>query len=160
MLLSGSIYAFSQEVCACCTESYLQFDFWVGKWEVKDTNDILVGRNHIIKKEDGCIIAESWTGAGTSSGSSYNYFDKSDSTWNQLWIDNNGGNLKLKGKATGNKMTLKSDLIQGKEGSYYHQIEWTNNADSTVTQQWNIYTEFDQFISTAFLGIYKRRNEK
>ena len=85
--------------CACCTEKHQQFDFWVGEWVVFDTTGTKVGENTIEKLENDCILSEYWRGASGSTGRSYNYYNALDDTWNQTWIDNNGGSLVLKGKA-------------------------------------------------------------
>jgi len=153
--LAGSL--FGQNACPCCSETHQQFDFWVGDWIVLDTLGKELGKNQINKLEDGCIISEHWEGARGGTGRSYNYFDLSDSTWNQLWIDNSGNILKLKGRYESGKMTLKSDLQKGvKVDSYYNQISWSNNEDGTVTQLWEIFDPDHVLIQTSFLGIYHR----
>lgn len=147
-----------QNQCPCCDEKHQQFDFWVGKWEVTDTAGNVQGENTITKIEDGCTLQEKWVGTKGTTGTSLNYYDSSDSTWNQLWIDKNGGILKLKGHFNDNKMILKSELATNKTGKqYYNQITWTKIDDKTVSQLWDIYTSGGKKIQTLFLGIYKRK---
>lgn len=144
--------------CPCCTEFHKQFDFWVGEWNVYDTNDKLVGENSITKLEDGCLLNEHWRSVNGGSGRSYNYFNSTDSTWNQVWIDNQGGNLVLKGKARINKMVLKSELLRGKKVAFYaNQITWTKNEDGSVTQLWEILDQNDKVLSVVFEGIYRKK---
>ncbi|MBK7967386.1 MAG: hypothetical protein IPK10_20365 [Bacteroidetes bacterium] len=100
-ILSPSLMA--QSPCACCTENHKAFDFWVGDWMVFDTSGNKIGENKIDKIEGNCIINEHWIGGKGNTGSSYNFYDATDSTWNQLWIDSQGGNLVLKGKASPTK---------------------------------------------------------
>ncbi|MDA0196282.1 MAG: hypothetical protein O2887_08975 [Bacteroidetes bacterium] len=158
ILLSVSQLSLAQTNCACCTDYHKQFDFWVGDWIVNDTTGIKVGENLIVKLEDDCIINEHWEGAGGSTGRSYNYFNLSDSTWNQVWIDNSGSNLVLKGKAKENQMILKSELIKGTRVDWYrNKITWTKNNDGTVTQFWEILDKNDNLLSVAFKGIYIRK---
>jgi len=148
----------AQNDCACCTDYHKQFDFWVGEWVVYDTAGTKLGENNIVKLEDNCILNEHWKGAKGSTGRSYNYFDLSDSTWNQLWIDNQGGSLVLKGKAEDNKMVLQSKLIKGKKVDWYrNRITWTNNDDGSVTQFWEILDTNGNQLAVAFKGIYKRK---
>lgn len=143
--------------CACCTEAYQQFDFWLGDWVVYDTAGTQVGLNSITKLEDNCILSEHWRGAGGGTGRSYNYFNRMDSTWNQLWIDNKGLSLTLKGKAEKNRMTLRSERVVGKNGGgYFNQITWTKNEDGTVTQLWQAVNSDGDVVRTLFYGIYKR----
>jgi hypothetical protein len=161
IIFTFSIYSYAQSDCACCTENHKQFDFWVGDWNVYDTIGNKVGENLILKLENNCIINEHWESVNGGSGSSYNYYDQSDSTWNQVWIDSQGSNLVLKGKGEANKMTLKSRLLKGKKVDlYYNQITWTKNKDESVTQVWEIFDKNNQLLSTAFKGIYKKKSWK
>jgi len=150
-------FMLAQTPCNCCEETHRQFDFWIGDWVVKDTTGTVVGKNFITKIEDDCVLKEQWTGASGTTGTSMNYFDKADSTWNQLWLDNGGNNLKLKGKLTMGKMVLKSDLVSTEDSNYYNQISWSKNQDGTVTQLWEVFDESDKLLRTLFKGIYHRR---
>lgn len=144
--------------CACCTPFHQQFDFWLGDWTVIDTAGKYQGKNSIKKLENGCVLQENWTGAGTGTGTSYNYFDANDSTWNQVWIDNQGKALVLKGELIEGVMLMKSVLQPGeKVEQYYNQVSWTPNADGTVTQRWDVLNTDGIILSTLFLGIYTRR---
>jgi hypothetical protein len=150
--------AFSQDECPCCSKYHRQFDFWVGEWIVYDTSGNVVGENSIQKLEQGCIVSEHWRGAKGLTGRSYNYYNLADSTWNQLWIDSNGSNLILKGHAEKGKMILRSELMKGRQVDwYYNQIIWTANQDGSVTQLWQMLDQEDNVLSTAFKGIYRRK---
>ncbi|MBP6512928.1 MAG: hypothetical protein KA347_09680 [Bacteroidia bacterium] len=150
-----------QKSCACCTDNHKAFDFWVGDWIVYDTSGNKIGENNVEKIEKNCIINEHWTGGKESTGSSYNYFDSNDSTWNQVWIDNQGGHLILKGHSTANKMILRSKFQKDPKGNLYcNRITWTLNADGSVTQRWDIADEMDALMSVAFIGIYRKKTIK
>lgn len=153
-----SVHSYAQQVdCACCSPEHQQFDFWIGDWEVFNTEGDKIGENLVKKLEDNCIINENWIGEKGGSGKSYNYYDPTDKTWNQLWISNTGNILKLKGKAKINSMILKSEPTQGEKGTYYNQITWIKNADGTVTQNWEIYDLQGNFLDNSFQGIYRRK---
>jgi len=146
------------ETCPCCTSYHQQFDFWVGDWKVYNKAGQLVGENTITKLENGCILNEHWRGATGSTGRSYNYFNLTDSTWNQLWIDNSGSHLELKGEAKPNQMILQSKLTKGQKVSeYYNRISWTKNEDNSVTQLWEILDKDFNVLSVAFEGIYRKK---
>lgn len=154
----ASIVCFAQESCPCCSEFNNQFDFWVGEWEVYDTTGNKLGENSISKLEDNCILNEHWIGGKGYSGRSYNYFNRTDSTWNQLWIDNTGSHLELKGNLVDGRMVLKSELLKGQQVDwYYNQITWTPLPDGTVEQLWEIYSNDNTLIMNAFKGIYHRK---
>jgi len=144
--------------CNCCTENHTKFDFWVGDWVVKDTLGNKVGENKIYKIQDKCAIKENWTSASGSTGTSFNYYDRKDQTWNQLWVDNQGSQLVLKGTPEKNKMILKSTLQKGQKiAFFYHQITWTLRKDGTVLQHWEIYDKDHEKLNSLFKGVYHKK---
>ena len=148
----------AQTNCCCCDKPHKQFDFWVGKWVVTNTQGNKVGESHISKIEKGCVILEHWKGIKGGTGHSMNYYDKSDSTWNQLWVSSSGNILKLKGRFIAGQMVLKSHLIKGRKGTYYNQIRWMPEDDGTVTQIWEVCDKTGKVLRTVFEGIYHRKN--
>ncbi len=150
-------YSQDKSKVACTTVAYKQFDFWIGIWNVYDVKSKLIGTNTVVKMPNACTIQENWSSkTSTNKGTSYNYYDVTDNTWNQLWIDNAGSILKLKGKLIGKNMVLKSDLITGKKKSFYNQITFFNNSDGTVTQLWELLDKDGIIFNEIFRGIYKR----
>ncbi len=157
-LLLLTVPVAAQTDCACCTEAHARFDFWVGDWNVYDSLENKVGENTIMKLEENCILLEQWRGTGGGSGTSMNFYDPSDSTWNQLWVDSNGGNLRLKGGFADGKMEMKSDLIEGRPiGPFYHRITWTALEDGTVTQTWELIDQKGKVLRIMFSGIYMKK---
>lgn len=155
--------AFSQDKdkkappCPCCIAPHTDFDFWEGDWVVLDTAGNKVGDNTISKLEAGCLLQEKWRGKQGGTGTSINYYNKADATWNQTWVDDKGNVLKLQGQLEGNNMVLKGSLIKGKKMDYYNQITWTPNEDGTVTQLWEIYGVNHKLLRTIFKGIYHKK---
>lgn len=142
--------------CPCCNEPYKSFDFWVGDWTVFDVNDNVIGTNTIEKLYDGCVLQEKWNSSTNNKGTSYNYYNKNDNSWNQVWIDNSGFSLVLKGNYSDGKMILKSDVLKSENGNYYNQITWVKNEDGTVTQIWDIFDENGKKTKELFRGKYKK----
>ena len=144
--------------CPCCTEAHRAFDFWLGDWEAYAPNDKLAGTNHIVTLHDSCIIQENWvSAAGNFTGTSYNYYDPSDSTWNQIWLDNKGGNLILKGRHAGNQMIL-SAPANAAGNTPAQRITWTVNLDGTVRQHWETASAGEAW-ETAFDGLYRKKDQ-
>lgn len=144
--------------CPCCGPEYSHFDFWIGQWEVYNYAGEKQGENTIMKIEGNCAFTETWKSVKENTGTSLNYYDKTDQTWNQTWVDNTGYVLKLKGKMVDGSMVLKSDLLKGMEDRlYYNQITWTPHDDGSVTQIWEIFDENNVLLNTAFKGIYKSK---
>ncbi len=144
--------------CSCCTENYRAFDFWIGDWTVTNTEGKTIGTNKIVKMQNGCVLQENWIASNkTNTGTSYNFFDVSDGTWNQVWVSNTGYVLRLKGNINADgSMVLRSKLVESTNGNYYNQITWSKNDDGSVTQRWVILNEEDEIIRTDFEGIYKK----
>src|SRR3954470_11889409 len=82
---------------ACSEPEYHQFDFWIGDWDVRGPKGKQAGVNHIRSILDGCVLQENWSGAGGSTGTSYNIYDRTQKKWHQTWVDNQGTLLQLDG---------------------------------------------------------------
>ena len=149
----------NQKPCNCCTPEYRQFDFWIGDWEVYDPDGNLVGTNVIELQQDSCMLKENWIGTSGGTGTSFNYYDKKTKKWNQLWLNNSGGNLKLSGVYSNNNMVLESDeMYSEKHKTYYKdRITWTNNTDGTVKQHWQRTQDKGKTWTTVFIGLYKQK---
>jgi len=81
----------------CDTPAHHQFDFWIGGWDVSDSNGH-AGTNTVTLEENGCLVHEHWKGAEGSSGQSFNYFDGADGKWNSRLL---GSPLKRKTERMG-----------------------------------------------------------
>ncbi len=157
LFLTSHSIAQSKSKIPCSTKEYKQFDFWVGNWNVYNAKNQLIGTNKIVKMSNACAIQENWSSSvGPSKGTSYNYYNQADKSWNQVWIDNTGTSLELKGHYKNNKMILKSKLISNNKGKYYNQITWFNNSDGTVTQVWELLDVDNTPFNELFRGTYKK----
>lgn len=147
-----------QKPCSCCTPAHKQFDFWLGKWDVYNVKGIKVGENIILSMQDSCLIQENWSSSGQT-GTSYNFYNNADSTWNQIYVDNLGTVLQLKGTFKNNKMVLKSDKVKSVKANFYYfnQITWFKDELGNVSQKWDIVDDKDKILQTVFDGIYKRK---
>jgi len=124
---------------------------------VYDTTGTKIGENVIQALQDHCILQENWQ-SPNSTGSSYNYFNSQDSTWNQVWVDNQGNPLVLKGSFKDGKMVMRDELApQVKGGATYNQISWEQQADGSVTQIWEVYNEKQKMVRLLFKGVYKKK---
>ena len=158
LFLCFSVSVFAQESsCSCCTTNHNDFDFWIGLWRVITKDGSLAGTNIIQKIQDNCILKENWVSAkGQFTGTSYNFYNGITNQWEQLCIDNQGGNLHLKGNRKENQMILEyEESINEKGQSFYNRISWTLNKDDSVRQLWETITN-NKDITIAFDGLYKK----
>ncbi|MFA6958159.1 MAG: tetratricopeptide repeat protein [Thermoanaerobaculia bacterium] len=117
----------------CGTPEYRQFDFWLGSWEVRDPAGHVVGHNDVTLHLDGCMLMENWKSGAGHAGMSMNYFEPTDGSWNQIFIDNGGvpsGWPPLKGKLVDGKMVLST--LQGVKPET--RWIWSKTGDGRVRQ--------------------------
>jgi hypothetical protein len=155
LLLSGYSLA-QQNSKPCSSAEYRQFDFWLGDWEVFNKKGDKVGENKIHTVQDGCALQENWTSKGQT-GTSFNYYNTADSTWNQIYLDNIGTVLELKGVLKNNKMILRSKMVKSVKANfyYYNQIVWEKDSQGNVSQKWDIVDDKGNILQVAFDGVYK-----
>lgn len=139
----------------CDSDDQTTFNFWVGEWRVTDPKGKYAGDSKIVSVQDGCVIQENWRSATSDyTGTSYNAYNQKAKQWEQIWLDNKGGRLHLKGQRKAKQMILTTDAIPNKKGkSSYNQITWTANQDGTVRQYWEVYTQGES-TTVSFDGIY------
>jgi len=139
----------------CAAPEHRQFDFWLGNWEVT-ANEKVAGTNHIRTILDGCVLMEEWQSAnGTFAGRSFNRYDTEKGKWEQTWVDNQGGVLKLAGEFKDGKMVLAGDQLVGGE-PVIDRITWTPNDDGSVRQLWEKSKDGGATWSVAFDGLYRK----
>jgi len=146
--------------CPCCSGEYRSFDFWVGKWEVTLADGSPAGTNHIERSQDGCLLQEHWNSARQgSTGTSFTYYNRELGLWEQLWVDNSGNVLKLRGGPQGKAMVLSSEEMQGADGtSVVNRITWTPGDDGQVRQLWELLRD-GTVVQVLFDGYYKKAGE-
>jgi hypothetical protein len=140
----------------CVAPAFRQFDFWVGKWVVKDEKGNEIGRSEVTKVANGCGVLENWAGRDGIPGTSINYFDKKSSKWNQHWVGGGGEVLHLSGTLEDKAMVLSGVRVTPK-GQIIDRIKWTLLTDGRVQQEWNVSTDGGQNWTKSFDGFYSRQ---
>lgn len=158
-LMMLTIQAQQQKPCACCATEFRQFDFWIGQWTVTQPDGKPAGVNQITVIQDSCVVVENWTSAaGSFSGTSYNFYNTKTKKWQQLWLDNQGGNLQLEGQLVNGAMVMQSKELPNQKGQLQiDRITWTPNRDGSVRQLWESSTDKGKTWTVAFDGRYKRQ---
>ena len=141
---------------ACAEESYRQFDFWIGRWTVRDSTGTQVGTSRITRVADGCAIREEWQGASGTPGVSLNYYSPEQDEWRQDWVGGDGIILHLTGRLEGDEMVLTGERPTG-DGSVLDRIRWRALPDGRVRQEWQSSTDGGQHWERVFLGFYEPR---
>lgn len=142
----------------CATPEHRQFDFWIGRWEVRSPDGTLVGRNHIRRVLGGCALREEWRGERGLRGSSINTWSPERGVWHQTWVDSAGTLLQLDGGLRDGAMVLEG-VVPGTDGgpAVRHRISWSriDGDPDRVRQHWETAAG-DGPWETAFDGRYVR----
>ena len=152
-----SVYAQPTAQAPCSTGGpYDLLDFWVGKWEVKDTSGVVIGHNHISKILDDCTVMEEWTSTGRSRGKSLNFFNPTIQKWQQVWIDNFGMPLYFDGSARPDSMIYTGETYYTQDQSTLQKMILAKIYDDEVHQTWLQSNDKGNTWNTVFFGVYKR----
>lgn len=140
----------------CAADTFRQFDFWLGTWNVHTPDGKLAGVNRIQSEYGGCVLHERYdTGRGYA-GESLNTYDPGRQRWHQTWVDNQGTLLLLDGGLRGASMVLEGEARDAAGVVTRHRITWTPNPDGSVRQHWESAAAGGAW-STAFDGKYRRK---
>ncbi len=74
----------------CGGAEHHAFDFWIGRWEVRDATGRAAGTSTVEPILDGCALHEVWEAGPSDRGESLNAYDPVTRTWKQFWVDGQG----------------------------------------------------------------------
>lgn len=142
----------------CTSEDHRRLDFWLGTWEVVDRlreRPATPSVNRISLEEDGCVIAERYTGArGGYTGRSLSFYDARRDLWHQTWIDNRGQALYLEGRFEerdgGGALVLSGEKPDGSRD----RITWRPLEGGKVQQLWELSKDGGETWKAVFDGLY------
>lgn len=144
----------SDPVERCAAAEYRQFDFWIGKWEVRSPDDRVLGHNTIRRVGGGCGLLEEWRGAEGGRGVSVSTFEPDREAWTQTWVGS-GATLHLVGELVDGEMVLSGSTPRATpRGQVLDRITWTPLADGRVRQTWDTSADGGESWSTGFVGVY------
>lgn len=147
----------AQAASPCAEGPYRDFDFWVGEWDVRDPTGKVTGVNTITREMDGCLIVERWRSANGGTGQSWNYYDRNEGKWKQLWVGL-GLLLHMEGGLTGGSMVMEGPLeYMGQDRTTRLRGTWTKLEDGRLHHHFEESTDGGQTWSTWFDGYYTRR---
>lgn len=142
---------------SCDAPEYRQFDFWVGDWTVVVAGKGTVGTNLVTLEEKGCLIHEHWHDAKGGTGQSFNFFDRTDRHWHQVWVSSTGNVLRLTGDYHDGQLAMTGERTGAGGVRIQDRLTFFNNADGTVRQLWEMSRDGGQTWQTAFDGLYQKR---
>lgn len=140
---------------ACADPGFRQFDFWLGRWSVRQPGKEPMAVNEIARVAQGCALQERYHTASGYTGTSLNLYDPKSGTWSQLWTDNTGLVLHLAGGLDDRgRMVLSGDRTARAGKPVRDRITWAPGADGTVRQIWDVSRDGGKTWENAFTGEY------
>jgi len=156
LAMCDALVAGAEQPAPCSDPAYRAFDFWVGDWEVLDSDGTRVGTNRITIEEAGCVLVERWLSAKGSTGRSFSFFDPGRMVWRQIWISP-GSHIELEGNLLGAYMMLEGHIRYLKDGTTYPlRGTWAPLPDGRVRQYFEESPRPGEWVSW-FEGFYSRR---
>ncbi len=142
--------------CMFITE-HRQFDFWLGEWNVQDTNGQQAGTSSILNVAEGCIIFENWTNARGQTGKSLNFYNREKGKWQQTWVGHDGGVLELAGEYKDGAMRYAGETITKDGKKTLEKLTFFNLSTGRIRQLWEQSTDEGKTWVVTFDGLYLRR---
>ena len=143
----------------CGAAPHRQFDFWLGRWEVRNPAGNVVGHNTIEVAHGGCVLVEHWTSVAGVTGTSVNIYDRDRRQWHQTWVDSGGGLLQLDGGLADSAMVLTGTAFDADAPgrASRQRVTWTPQPDGRVRQLWESSTDDGRTWTVVFDGLYERQ---
>jgi hypothetical protein len=140
----------------CAAAAFRQFDFWVGSWDVADSNGKPAGRNEISLEQLDCVVIERWRSVNGGTGMSMNYYDPKSQRWTQHWVGL-GLILTMTGELRGREMVLEGPLQNVRDRRVtILRGTWTPLPDGGVRQHFVESADGGRTWSEWFDGYYRR----
>jgi len=159
MIAVGSIRGQNASPCSALPE-FRQLDFWIGEWEVKNSEGKVVGKSSIQRVVGDCVIFENYTSMrGPYEGKSFNIYNRQQGKWQQFWVDNQGDVLEFVGTFSDNQMRYEGVSKDSLGNDLKHLMTLTQMNDKNVLQVWDQSTDGGKTWKMVFKGLYVPRKE-
>lgn len=144
---------------------YREFDFWLGDWDVRPVGapaGTPASRNTVTLEDSACVIMEHWSGAGGSTGQSFNLFDRTLGRWRQTWVDNSGGQHDYVGGLRGRDMVFEgtSPAPRGQQGRIPTRLTFFHISADSVRQFSEISADSGRTWQPNYDFLYVRRTPR
>jgi hypothetical protein len=134
-----------------------QFDFWLGHWEVRGADGILLGESRVSRGEGGCVVREEWQSTAGGSGTSMSVYLPSRGQWRQVWVGSGGNHFDLVGTLVDGEMRMEGTI------EYFDPADvvafrgvWAVGAGGRVRQRLEQFDLVSQTWQLWFDGFYRR----
>jgi hypothetical protein len=134
-----------------------EFDFWLGRWEVRGADGTLLGHNTVTRDVGGCAVRESWEGTPGQSGTSLTFYLPSRGQWRHVWIGSAGTHIDMTGGLVDGEMRMEGTIeYLGEDQVIAFRGAWSRGAGGLVRQRMEQFDLVGQSWELWFDGIYRR----
>lgn len=134
-----------------------QFDFWLGEWDVYNTNGQKAGTNSVQSFSGGCGLLENWTSALGGDGKSINFYDAGTGKWYQSWIGSGGGALRYAGVFKDGAMRFEGETVAPDGKKTQQKLTFFKTDENTVRQLFEASTDDGKTWTVTFDLKYVRK---
>lgn len=142
------------------------FDFWLGQWTLSwQSTDSTIGKgeNYILKTLNDQVIQENFRVTNDPNmknfeGKSWSVYNKSNKTWYQTWVDNQGAYLDFVGEVDGEKRIFKRVSKQSADNSIQQRMVFYNIQQDSFTWDWENSSDHGKTWVLRWRIEYKRKN--
>ncbi|MGI9608678.1 MAG: DUF1579 family protein [Acidimicrobiia bacterium] len=155
----------SEVVEPCADPGFLEFDFWLGEWELSwpaeqtggESGDRSGGSNVIDRLFGTCVVRESFATADDSyRGRSLSVYDLESGTWRQTWVDSSGGYLLFAGAWDGQTMELRTDEVIREDVPTISRMVFRDIEADSLAWDWQSSIDGGQSWSDVWTISYRR----
>ena len=134
-----------------------EFDFWLGRWEVRLPDGTLAGHNTITKRDGGCTIHEQWEGTAGATGTSVSFYLPSREQWRQIWVGSGATLIDMTGGLVDGEMRMEGTIeYSDQDRVVAFRASWAIAADGRVRQRMEEFDLVSQQWGLWFDGLYRR----
>jgi hypothetical protein len=138
-----------------------QFDFWLGRWQVRAPDGTSLGVDEITMRDGGCTIHEEWSGAGGSSGTSMLFYLPSREQWRLIWVGSGATMIDLTGGMIDGQMRMEGTIEYADQSRVLaFRGAWTVSADGRVRQRMEEFDLGTQSWRLWFDGFFRRAEDE
>ncbi len=134
-----------------------EFDFWVGRWEVRAADGSLAGHSTVTRGDGGCSLEEQWESVSGSTGRSVSFYVPSMDQWRQVWVGSGGTLFDITGGLVDGQMRMQGtvEYVTPERVSAFRGA-WSVVEDGVVRQHLEEYDSVTSEWRTWFDGYFHR----
>ena len=140
---------------ACEAPEHHRLDFWLGRWEVRD-GDQVVAESVIERSREGCAVIEHYRERDGYSGTSINFSDPVLHRWRQSWDDTTGSVGEFVGEPGEGSMAFTGETHRADGKRILRRMTLTKLPDGRVRQHSLASTDGGATWKPHYDYIYRR----